>query len=321
MLNESVFVIGGLGMAVIGLTGLLWRTKNAKNEAVSDYNELLDRLATEREHFQQKTERKNQKKKQGSGRVDAKQRKLQDEVERLRSEIKTFENQRTQEQEERQKEIRRLGDELAHHREQSEVLAQQLKDTVANSVELKQQASERNKERSEQQKEALRSAKTENGRLQGELSQLKAKLKRTEATMSKLKDTLAQHGPDRLADSERRAKQYYGFYNILKGKLEMAEDRCRNWEQALKHLSLWILKRNPLEKTVPMTENLGVLVGQAIEVTGGKPLGPDDEDFKDEYEDRTQEQRDGQPRERLSIVRRSTNNGDTATATQAESGK
>ena len=71
---------------------------------------------------------------------------------------------------------------------------------------------------------------------------------------------------EQLQEAYRRAKQYNGLYQIIKGKMEMLREQNNHWEFALKKLSIWVLKQQKTE--IVQGDNLGLLVNKALKTAG-----------------------------------------------------
>ncbi|MCX6119293.1 MAG: hypothetical protein NT027_17275 [Proteobacteria bacterium] len=68
----------------------------------------------------------------------------------------------------------------------------------------------------------------------------------------------------------RKVGQYETMYQGMKSLREMADERTKNWELALKELSTWILKSSQLAKPNDpiLSESIGPIVGEALQRIG-----------------------------------------------------
>ncbi len=69
---------------------------------------------------------------------------------------------------------------------------------------------------------------------------------------------------------KRKATHSDQLYRSMKGLRDLTDERNRNWEQALTHLSTWILTQSPLARAhePALTQPVGALVGEALERIG-----------------------------------------------------
>ena len=64
----------------------------------------------------------------------------------------------------------------------------------------------------------------------------------------------------------------------MKSLRDMADERNKNWESALRALSTWILTTGPLAKPNDpiLTESIGPIVGEALQRIGGRLISDDE---------------------------------------------
>jgi chromosome segregation ATPase len=99
--------------------------------------------------------------------------------------------------------------------------------------------------------------------LQHEIMDIKAE---AQESIEEFKRSLPKIDPEELETLRRRALKNEQLFHIMRGHREMAEERNRNWESALRKLSTWILTSSSVatrNDPVPSNE-IGPLVGEAL---------------------------------------------------------
>jgi hypothetical protein len=83
--------------------------------------------------------------------------------------------------------------------------------------------------------------------------------------------------PKEYETARRRAAQNEQLYQSMKSLRDMAEERNRNWETALKVLATWILSSSHLARPQDpaLAKPIGPLVGEALARVGGSLLNVD----------------------------------------------
>jgi len=83
--------------------------------------------------------------------------------------------------------------------------------------------------------------------------------------------------PDEIRQLRRRLMQYDRLYTSMRGLREMADERSRNWEVALRKFSEWILTQGRDRRRgasagprASLPQSIGPLVGQALEAIGAR---------------------------------------------------
>lgn len=69
---------------------------------------------------------------------------------------------------------------------------------------------------------------------------------------------------------KRKIAQYDRLYASMKGLREMTDERNKNWETALRKLSLWILTDSPKSRPGAKPRDIGPLVAQAMTAIGAQ---------------------------------------------------
>lgn len=115
----------------------------------------------------------------------------------------------------------------------------------------------------------------------GEVESLKNQLNQTRIELQTTKEILKTADPEQLKAARRRATQYEKLFSSMRGLRELADERNKNWEAALRKLSSWVIKhpahaahaaapspKTDVTSTPSPTGPLGPLVGQALELIG-----------------------------------------------------
>lgn len=202
---------------------------------------------------------------------------------KLASVQKQFESQETS----YNAELNRLQLRLEHQNEQVRVMTEQLiyndrtrRETVQAheklltetesrvqrmEADLQQKYRDQESERFRDLKDQLRRGEGEIGRLKHELLTLKTNQQPAITA-------------EEVQDAKRRAAHYEKLYYGMKSLREMSDDRSRNWETALRQLSIFVLENSAKIAGIPTTSKreispnmpLGPLIGEALEVAGGR---------------------------------------------------
>jgi hypothetical protein len=105
--------------------------------------------------------------------------------------------------------------------------------------------------------------------LRQELRQTREKLVTSEKHAADLERRVKDVDPVEFRQLKRRLLQYDRLYTSMRGLRDMADERNRNWETALRKLATWTLQNHrPGASARPVPESIGPLVGQALEVIG-----------------------------------------------------
>jgi chromosome segregation ATPase len=112
-----------------------------------------------------------------------------------------------------------------------------------------------------------------------ELQSLRGRIRQLEQELAN-KNAAGTADPKELDAMRRRANQNEQLYLSMKSLREMAEERNKNWETALKKLATWILTSSHLAqaKDPALLQSIGPLVGEALERIGGKLVDGEDSD-------------------------------------------
>lgn len=105
--------------------------------------------------------------------------------------------------------------------------------------------------------------------LQIRIKDLELRLQEKETELNAAQTKMRQADPEELRKLKRRIAQYERLYGSMRGLKEMTEERNRNWEVALKKLSLHILGERGL-KDAEIPKNIGPLVAEALQAIGAQ---------------------------------------------------
>ncbi len=111
-------------------------------------------------------------------------------------------------------------------------------------------------------------------------SESRTTLKKLEKELKLYKNYIGPNPRD-FDTLRRKVNQYETLYQGMKGLRDMAEERNKNWEIALKELSTWVLKSNPpggtgLKDETILQSGIGPIVGEALKRIGAELI---DDDF------------------------------------------
>lgn len=121
------------------------------------------------------------------------------------------------------------------------------------------------------------SVKKVNGKIKSENDELRRKL----AHLEKESSQVAAQASDlkELEKLRRRAAHNEQLYQSMKSLRDMADERNRNWEHALRSLATWILSSSSVARPNDpvLSQSIGPLVGEALERIGGSLIDANDD--------------------------------------------
>lgn len=106
-----------------------------------------------------------------------------------------------------------------------------------------------------------------------------AKLKDVEQNQAELERKAKALDPTELKKLKRKIAQYDRLYASMKGLREMSEERNRNWEVALRKLSLWVLAEGGEERPDLKQLPIGPLVAKSMQAIGAQLIDENDKAF------------------------------------------
>lgn len=160
-----------------------------------------------------------------------------------------------------------------HLEEQVQAMTQQLSEAVREKRSALEEAAKLHREGDEKtskQADILRGQLKEN---QAALQAARREKQQSEQQLERLKEQYGQIKPDELKRSRLKVLRLEQLYASMRGLREMAEERNKNWETALRSFAVHILQQSPASSSqMP----IGPLVGAALEKIGAR-LVDDDE--------------------------------------------
>ena len=164
---------------------------------------------------------------------------------------------------EREVVMRRADLQKEHLEEQVQVLTSQLAEAVREKK-LAQEETQRllkeSDEKAHKQSDMIRNQLRE---AQQSLQQAKREKQQLEGQLEKIKEQSGLVKPEEVKRLKLKVARIEQLYSSMRGLREMAEERNRNWETALRYFAAHILKQ-PADPSAP----IGPLVGNALERIG-----------------------------------------------------
>lgn len=127
------------------------------------------------------------------------------------------------------------------------------------------------REASETEKVVAKKYETQISKLKSNIESLKAEKQETSKSLREAEKLVSKYekkiesrklaSPEEIIKYQKRAHRANYFYQTMKGRKQMAEERARNWEVALELLATWILKEKNVED---IPQRIGPLVGEAL---------------------------------------------------------
>ena len=168
-------------------------------------------------------------------------------------------------------EIKRLTLNLTNYKEQIDVMGEQLKisDKERNqAVRDLANFKEKSSLMSPISQEDLDSLQSKVVTLTDENIALKTKIQNLESgTIEKMKEEQKQYQADILKLKKNLINSSF-LYKGMRGLKEMAEERNRNLEVAVRTLSTWVLKQKNIEFDTDSSSPIGPILGEALESIG-----------------------------------------------------
>lgn len=106
--------------------------------------------------------------------------------------------------------------------------------------------------------------------------ELQAKIIDLEKTKNDIESRAKALDPMELRKLKRKISQYDRLYSSMKGLREMSEERNRNWEVALRKLSLWILADEHQARPELAQLPIGPLVAKSMQAIGAQLIDDDE---------------------------------------------
>jgi hypothetical protein len=109
--------------------------------------------------------------------------------------------------------------------------------------------------------------------------ELQAKLIEAEQHKADVESRAKAMDPAELRKLKRKIAQYDRLYSSMKGLREMSEERNRNWEVALRKLSLWVLADGGETRPDLAQMPIGPLVAKSMQAIGAQLIDDHDKSF------------------------------------------
>ena len=271
---ENAFTLGGylLCLLMASVAVICWRKAQSFYALLLESSNQIDALKDELKNVDRdrtKAIEKLQQLKDQSQRVE---KQLNHQSTKLEQDYKVIESRALAAEES----VAGLTLKYEHYRSQAEVLTRQLRESDDELKEVQTKLSYVHGKHQEQVDKLKSQWNAEQQMLQKRLFEHQ----KSEASSRKAASMV---DAAELNDAKRKAAHFESLYRAMRGQREMAEERNRNWEVALRKLSQWIITRQGgvREKA---SENLGPLVGQALEVVGAQLI---DDEFSSKPETRS----------------------------------
>lgn len=165
-----------------------------------------------------------------------------------------------------------------HLLEQVQVLTQQLSESVKDKKQALDELHKAERELEHRAQLASESSRQQLNELQGQLQQAKRERQNIQTQFDKLKQESGLVKPEELKRWQLKVARLEQLYASMKGLREMAEERNRNWETALRVFAAHILERPAIDV------GIGLLVGEALEKIGATLVYEDEPNASDASE-------------------------------------
>lgn len=275
-MGQDVLIIIGFVLAVIGgaTSFIFWRRgggfKTLLTEAANRFEESRRRVS----ELEEKLAKSNEK----LSAVKETVGKLEKGIDDARAKSASLVKQLELKEQEYQLFMDKVDRQREHLSKQVEVLTRQLteSDQMRKDAELHFDAA--SKAMDERVRQAREEAQAQVRDARSRTQDLEKKTARAEAEVDRIKKEFEKVDPEEIRRVKRKTAQYAKLYASMKGLRDMAEERNRNWEVALRKLSTWIVDHAPGKsgrQVTSATVGFGKLVGEALERIGAGLINDD----------------------------------------------
>ncbi len=153
-----------------------------------------------------------------------------------------------------------------HLQEQVQVLTEQLAEAVREKKLAHDEIVKLQKDGDEKSRQQLEIIRTQLRETQGQVQQAKREKQQLEAQLIRAKEENPKVKPEDLQRYKQKVARLEQLYNSMRGLRELAEERNKNWETALRYFAGHVLQK-PLD-TELQNQSIGRLVGEALEKIG-----------------------------------------------------
>ncbi|HYX31936.1 MAG TPA: hypothetical protein VE954_02395 [Oligoflexus sp.] len=252
-----IFALACLGFAFYS------RNRLAQNQAVfADVSSRLEALSKQNKQLEQglrNAQENADKYRQQSVQAD---KQLEDAKQKLAD--RTLEwNKLKSEREDVQK---RYLLQREHLDEQVLVLTQQLGDAIREKKIIHDENTKLQREGDEKARQQLEILRQQIREAQLQTQQVRREKQQMESQLARAKDEAPRIKPEELQRYKQKVARMEQLYGSMRGLRELAEERNKNWETALRYFAGHILQK-PLDAEL-QSQSIGRLVGEALEKIG-----------------------------------------------------
>lgn len=243
--------------------GFYSRNRLARSQAVlADVSSRLEALSKQNKQLEQglrSAQENADKYRQQSAQAD---KQLEDAKQKLSDRTLEWNKLKT----EREDVQKRFILQREHLEEQVQVLTQQLSEAIKEkklvqdeNTKLQKEGDEKSRQQMEILRQQLREAQQQTQQVRREKQQLEAQLARAKEETPRIK-------PEELQRYKQKVARLEQLYGSMRGLRELAEERNKNWETALRYFAGHVLQK-PLDAEL-QNQSIGRLVGEALEKIG-----------------------------------------------------
>jgi chromosome segregation ATPase len=153
-----------------------------------------------------------------------------------------------------------------HLEEQVKAMSEQLAEAIRDKKELQDEHSKTKKLADNKLQEQLDIVRQQAKETQTGLQQSRREKQQLELELKKVKEEVGHVKPEELQKLKQKLARTEQLYNSMRGLRELAEERNKNWETALRFFTAHVLQK-PLGPEL-QNESIGRLVGEALEHIG-----------------------------------------------------
>lgn len=153
-----------------------------------------------------------------------------------------------------------------HLDEQVQVLTQQLAEAIREKKMVQDENARLQKEGDEKSRQAMEILRQQVREAHQQTQQVRREKQQLEAQVARAKDEAPRVKPEELLRYKQKVVRLEQLYGSMRGLRELAEERNKNWETALRYFAGHILEK-PLDAEL-QTQSIGRLVGEALEKIG-----------------------------------------------------
>ncbi len=153
-----------------------------------------------------------------------------------------------------------------HLDEQVQVLTQQLSEAIREKKIVQDENIRLQKDGDEKSRQAMEILRQQVREAQQQTQQVRREKQQIESQLARAKEETPRVKPEDLQRYKQKVVRLEQLYGSMRGLRELAEERNKNWETALRYFAGHILEK-PLDAEL-QTQSIGRLVGEALEKIG-----------------------------------------------------